>query len=104
MENGQSQTKAPAEISTPELTQWPLPEGVKNVLQKLTGEQHRLLLSLGMLEADYLLERDRLMRELGTRKQRWQTTINEAALAGGLDIEQQKWILDEKTMSLVKQP
>ena len=99
MENGQTSAEAPAEV-----TQWPIPAGVKGVLQKLVAEQQTLLLSIGSLEAEHLLQKDRLMRDLANRRQRWQTTIDEAARAGGLDIDKEKWSLDSKTECLVRQP
>jgi len=99
MENGQTKSEESAEV-----TQWPVPAGVKSVLQKLVAEQQNLLLSIGTLEADYLAQKERLLRDLGNRKQRWQTTLDEAARAGGLDIDKERWVLDDKTQALVRQP
>lgn len=102
MENGQSQPAAPAETVASEPTTWTIPDGVKNVLAKITTEQQKLLLSIGILEADYLTEKNRLLKELGDQKKLWQTTLDAAARAGGLDIDKERWLLDLKESTLVR--
>lgn len=100
MENGQVQTATAAASTTPELVEWPVPGAIQDILKKNAAEQQNLLASLGALEVEYLTARNKFLQDLANAKQRWQTTLNEAARAGGLDIDKEKWVLDGKSPSL----
>lgn len=83
-------------------TTWKLPEDVQEGFKKAQGDLQEALLRLGTLEADFHAAKMGLMMEIEKRAKARMDLVTNAAKDAGLDTEKQRWTLDLKNMTLVK--
>lgn len=81
---------------------WRIPEDVQAALQQLDLEIRSKFSKLGMLEAEYLAEKNAIVADLDGRKRLKFDLINNAAKNAGLDIDKARWIFDELRMTLTR--
>lgn len=80
-----------------------LSDAVKNEYAKANSAVQEQLLRIGSLEAEYLVAKNGAMLELDKRNKARMDLLTKAAKDAGLDVDNQKWMLDVPTMTLVKQ-
>jgi len=81
---------------------WALPAETATVLRDIDTACGALLRELGDLEIDYLNRKQRLMGQIQSRRDQFQTLTVDAAKKNGLDTEKQRWELDAKNMQLIR--
>jgi len=80
-----------------------LSDAVKTEYNKLSAALQEQLIRIGSLEAEYLVAKNGAMLELDKRNKARMDLLTKAAKDAGLDVDNQKWMLDVPTMTLVKQ-
>lgn len=80
-----------------------LPAEAQDEFKKCQSAIQMQLLRIGSLEADYLAGKNKLLVQLEQLNKKRLDVVSEAAKAGGLDIEKDKWTLNTDSMELVKQ-
>jgi hypothetical protein len=71
-------------------------------VQAAEDELRALFETLGRTEADYLQEKNRLLREVNVTLDKRKQVLDGAARALGLDIDKARWNFDSKTMTLTR--
>lgn len=103
MTTAEGSTLPVAETDSKNTTGIPVPAEVQEEVKKAHMEVQELTLRLGSLELDYVSAKNNLLAALDKQLKSRTDLLNKTAKDAGLDIENNKWVLDLKTMMLVKQ-
>jgi len=91
----------PAPVPAP-LTSWTLPAKVQEEYRLRDEGVREALLQLGGLEAEYAANKNAVLAEVEKRAKARMDVLTSAAKDAGIDVDNEKWTLDTKSMVLSK--
>lgn len=89
--------------ATEKLSSWTLPAAVQEEYRAADDGVRDMTLRLGTLEAEYVSAKSAVMAELDKRLKARVDVLTQAAKSAGLDVDNEKWTLNVKTMTLNKE-